>query len=804
MTSILQGDWSRAEFGSTVLTLALVITGLWSSKALAVDAVPPATPLTEIVIIGTTPVPGTSINIDKIPGNVQVLSASDIAREGSPSLTGALNSNLSSVSINDNLDDPFQPDILYRGFEASPVLGTPQGLAVYQNGVRINEAFGNTVNWDQFPDVAIDQVQLTSSSPLYGLNALGGAVSVTMKNGFTYQDGNVELSGGSFGKRSLVAQYGTKSGRFGFYLAGRTLDWSDWREFSNDRIRTLYTALSYRSGAAQFDLSYTRAHNQLNGLGSVPVQELAVSRSLVFTGPQANTNELDFFALNGTTRFSDTWSLQGVLYYRSYAQTVANGNTTNYEACSTSPGILCQPDGMTPLTNAAGQTLPDISTGGTTIIGENDFELIRAWGRGATLQLTTSDTLLGLANQVSVGAAIDYAATSFYTGAQLGVIDSQLLVLPSNLYVNTPENSPAAIANGDSVPVSVDSENRNLGAYFTDTLDVTPDLAVTASGRYNIAHINLSDQLGTNLTGNNRFVHFNPAIGATYKLRPTVTLYGGWSINTRTPTASEIECSDPLAPCLLPTNLAGDPPNLRQVVSHTVEVGLRRRLDETPAGEGQFNWNVSVFRTLLHDDIYGIATSVSQGFFQNIGDTRRQGFEAGANLRSAKFSAYANYSFVQATFRSPLVVPSPSNPYRDSLGNIQVLSGNRLPGIPEHRVKLGADYKVLPTWTIGATVNLVSNFYYVGDGSNQLAPIPGYVVVNLHSNYRPVAHLELFASVDNLCNREYATWGILSDPTGVGAPGIPPDGIVKGSGVDNRFQSPAAPLEVFGGFRVTL
>ena len=111
---------------------------------------------------------------------------------------------MSSVNINDDLDDPFQPDILYRGFEASPVLGTPQGLAVYQNGVRINEAFGDTVNWDLFPDIAINQVELVSSSPLYGLNALGGAISVTMKNGFTYQGGELEVSGGSFGQRSVV------------------------------------------------------------------------------------------------------------------------------------------------------------------------------------------------------------------------------------------------------------------------------------------------------------------------------------------------------------------------------------------------------------------------------------------------------------------------------------------------------------------------------------------------------------------------------------------------------------------------
>src|SRR6202167_1993170 len=157
--------------------------------------------LAQVVVIGTSPLPGTNIDIDKIPGNVQTLSAADLAKDGTPNLLGSMETQLSSVNINDTMADPYQPDLLIRGFEASPVLGTPQGLAVYQNGVRINEAFGDAVNWDFFPDVAIDRLDIVSSNPVYGLNALGGAVSVTMKNGFTYQGGDVEYGGGSFAQR---------------------------------------------------------------------------------------------------------------------------------------------------------------------------------------------------------------------------------------------------------------------------------------------------------------------------------------------------------------------------------------------------------------------------------------------------------------------------------------------------------------------------------------------------------------------------------------------------------------------------
>ncbi len=756
------------------------------------------------VVVTATPLPGTAIDIDKIPGDVQILTSSDLSRQGSPSLTGALNTSLGSVNINDDLDDPFQPDILYRGFEASPVLGTPEGLAVYQNGVRINEAFGNTVNWDLFPDAAIDQVELVSSSPLYGLNALGGAISVTMKNGFTYQGGEAELSGGSYGQHSAVVQFGANSGPFAVYVAARGLNWDGWRDFSDDRIRTLYTALSYHTERAVIDFGYTRAQNVLEGQGSAPLQELAVSRELTFTGPQNNVNDLNFFTLNGAFRLSNTWSLQGTLYYRDYAQSVANGNTTNYVACTNLSGVLCQPDGVTPLTNAAGQQLPDISDGGTVYIGENDYEFIQAWGRGGTLQITNNDPIWGLANQVSLGGTFDYATSTFFTAAQIGVIDAQLMVLPSDLIVDTPENSPGAIANGDPTPVSVVSVTQNLGGYLTDTLNVTPDLALTASGRYNLSHVDLVDQLGTSLNGTNRFVHFNPAIGATYEALPNLTLYGGWSTNTRTPTASEIECSNPLTPCLLPTNLAGDPPNLKQVIAQTTEAGVRGKLPEMPTPDGQVTYNLSVFRTVLHDDIYGISTSVSQGFFANIGDTRRQGIEAGLAYHGPNLFTYVNYSLVQATFRSAFLEPSPSNPFQNAAGNLQIEPGDVLPGIPEHRVKVGAEYKLIPAWKLGASVNYVSSVYYVGDESNQLAPIGGYAVVDLYSTYRPIPHLEFFASIDNLFNRKYATWGILSDPTGIGAPGVPVDGVTNGPGVNNRFLSPAAPLEAFAGIRLML
>ena len=765
-----------------------------------------AAPVAEnIVVVGTSPLPGTGIDIDKIPGNTQTLSAGDLAREGSPNLIGALTDQLGSLSINDNLDNPFQPDILYRGFEASPVLGTPQGLAVYQNGVRINEAFGDVVNWDLFPDIAIDRVDLISSNPVYGLNALGGAVVVNMKNGFNHEGGDIDLEGGSFGRRSTEFEYGVNNGMFGAYIAGHALDEDGWREFSPNSIRQLYADFSARTDRLTLDLSFTGANNRLFGESSTPIQELAVGRNLIFTTPQDNFNQLDFVTLNGGYQASDTLSFQGSAYYREYRQTVVNGNTTNYTACTAAPdlGSMCQGDGVTPLTNASGALIPDISQGGTVPIGENDFESIRTVTVGGSLQASETAPVFGLENHFTAGATFDHAATDFQSSSELGTINNLLKVSYSGFFVSTPEGMDFT-----ATPVSLGATDKYYSAYATDTLNVTPEIAVTASGRYNIAQIDLVDRLGADLSGQNRYSRFNPAIGATDKLTDNITAYFGYSEANRTPTASEIECSNPLQPCLLPSSLASDPSNLKQVVSHTYEGGVRGwfatpELAGLGLGAGRINWNASLYRTDLDDDIYGIATSVSTGFFQNIGGTRREGAELGLKYKEDRFSAFLQYSYVDATFQSALTLNSPSNPFQDANGDIHVRPGDQLPGIPENRVKFGADYRILDGWNVGGVLTYVGSQYYRGDESNQLAQIPDYVVVNLHSTYQVTQNVQLFVTLDNAFNAQYATFGVLGDPTGVGAPGIPPDGVTNGPGVDNRFLSPASPIAAYGGVRVS-
>jgi iron complex outermembrane receptor protein len=777
--------------------MACMSAAVWafSSVGLAQQAPQDTRVLEEIVVVGVTPVPGFAVDRDKIPGNIQTLRASDLNRSGAASMLGALDQQVSSVNFNDAAADPFQPDVLFRGFEASPVLGTPQGMAVYQNGARINEAFGDTVNWDLLPDIAIDRIDTLAATSVFGLNALGGAMTVTTKNGFTYQGFDATVSGGSFNQREAQAEYGFNDGPWGAYVAVNTLKEGGWRHFAQDRIRQYFFDLSLHTDVLTSDLSYSRGNNRLFGQGAAPVQSLALSTENVFTGPQNNIDNLDMMTLDTAYAFTPALALSNVVYFRNYRQTVANGDKSDYAACdpTVAPGLLC--DGDYVLTDTVGQNIPDITNGGATIIGQNDSEDIHSQTWGGSLQLSSTEKIREHGNAFAVGATVDTSTTNFLSGIELGVENSALTILPSSYVVATPEGVAST-----ATPVMLNANDKYYGVYLTDTFDVTIPLSITVTGRYNIAKVDLTDRNGDALSGNNRFTHFDPSAGVTYKLIPALTVYGSYAVNNRAPTPSELECANPAAPCLLPTNLASDPP-LQQVVSKTAEAGARGSWSDTSLGK--FGYDLSIYRSNSESDIYGIATTIASGFYQNIGSTRREGGDLDLTYQYHRVSAYLRYSYLKATFRSAFLEPSTANPFQDANGNVRVNVGDELPLIPKIRVKLGADVRVLPSWSVGGTWSYIGPSFYRGDEDNQNPQLPGYAVASLRTSYKIAKHVLVFANIQNLFDRRYSTFGILGDPTGVGAQGVPGSGMLGAADVDPQFQSPAMPRAYFAGIKIT-
>jgi len=775
-------DLARAWLAPVAAVLALA-----PGAGIAQTAAPPVETLPTVEVIGTSPLPGVGIDRDKLPANVQGPPPPDIAKQG-PAPLGSDLDRLGSVNINANQNNPFQPDIQYRGFEASPILGTPAGVAVYQNGIRLNEPFGDNVNWDLVPDFAINRLSVIPTNPVYGLNALGGALTMEMKNGFNFEGGEADIMGGSFGTRQFTLQYGKRVGNFAAYIGGNAYNDEGFRDFSPSQVRQLYADIGAEGDRGGLHVNLTGANNNIIGIGPTPIQLVDRDRDSVFTTPQKFHNTLLMPSLSGNYIASDTLSFQGLFYLRSATRKVFNGNTSDAQPC-TDPTLLCLGDDTTPLIDTSGAQVPSSVLGGG-IPGQNDNTDLTSLGLGGSLQSTYTAPLFGHDNHLVVGASIDHADVDFNSTNELGIIDpTTLLVTGTGVIIDQPDGSLA--------PIRLETTTSYYGLYASDTFDVTPKLAVTVGGRYNLALVHLSDKIGTALNGESRFARFNPSAGATYKILPALTGYFGYAEANRAPTAGEIGCSDPTRPCSLDNFLTSDPPGLKQVVAHTYEAGLRGRF-RTGAAEsaGRIEWNLGVFRTDLDDDILNIpSTIISSGFFQNVGNTRRQGIEAGIGYRDDKWNLSANYSLIDATFQSAITLSSPNNPFADAAGNIQVRPGNHLPGIPQHRLKLNADYRITDKWTLGANAILASDQYFFGDQSNQNPKLGGYYVVNLHSAYEITDDVELFALVQNLTDSKYATFGIFGDVTSAPLPGV-------AAPSDPRFVSVGAPLAAFGGLRV--
>ena len=289
--------------------------------------------LETVVVIGNAPLPGSGIDADKVAGEVQTLNVPDLTNaRHTDVLADAAAQQFSGVSLNDEQGSQYQPDFVYRGFEASPISGIAQGVAVYQNGVRMNESFGDTVNWDLIPQFAVRSLTLQSNDPVFGLNALGGAVSLDMKSGLDFDGIASQVSGGSFGNVTGDAEYGTKLGDgFALYLGvGGTHD-DGFRYRSPTTLRQGFGDLAYLSGALEVHLTASAGLNDIAAVGPTPVEMLAQNPKAVFTYPQSMHNQMQMAQLRGSYALNSNVTFSASGYYRHYEQHLVDGNTTDVD-----------------------------------------------------------------------------------------------------------------------------------------------------------------------------------------------------------------------------------------------------------------------------------------------------------------------------------------------------------------------------------------------------------------------------------------------------------------------------------------
>ena len=772
-------------------------TGLMCVSAVALAAgagsPQPVVELPTLDIFSTSPLSGTGVDVTKVPAAVTKVDSKQIERTEFPTPVKALSLNTPSIDTQTISGNDLQPDVFFRGFDASPVPGTPQGVAVYQNGVRINEAFGDTVNWDLIPSVAIKSMDVISNNPAFGLNALGGAISMTMKDGFNFHGTTLDVMGGSFGRAQGSLQWGKQVGPWASYIAVEGIHDSGYRQFGASDVRRIYGDIGYKGDQGEFHLQAGGASNVFGAAATTPFELLQQGWGNIYTSPQASGNQVGYVNATANVNVTPTWSLQANAHLRSLYQSTQDGNPTSTQPCDPAQGgaagFLCFNSPSAPANGLNGQQLANTFPAGATL-GEIDYTHTQTTSVGATLQATNTDKLLGHSNHFVIGASYDYGVTNFGASAQLGTIQPNFVVAGSGIFLG-PSGDP--VSDG---PVSLRDTNAYLGVYALDAFDVTNKLTVSVGGRYNVANLNLQDQIGSSLNGGGYYARFNPMVGATYKVTPQVTAYAGYSEANRAPTPLELGCADPVHPCILASFLISDP-TLQQVVAHTVEAGLRG--SHTLGPDSNLNWQLGVYRTDLSNDILNIPDPIQQGFgyFQNVGSTRRQGVEAHLDYRYDRFTISANYAYIDATFLNSLTLGS-NSPYADANGNVQVSPGNQIPGIPHHRLKLLASYDVTPKLTIGGDLTVVSSQYFAGDYSNQFQQLPAYWVADFNASYQLTKNVQLYAMAENIFDNRYYTYGTFFDT------GAVPNFANGGNPfTDPRSLAPARPKALYVGMRAT-
>lgn len=695
-------------------------------------------------------VPGIGVAAGQLPFGVQTQSAAAIRRQEPLNVSKFLANNLNGVTVNAAQNNPFQPDISFRGFTASPVLGTPQGLSVYVDGVRVNEPFGDVVNWDLIPQSAIETMSLVpGSNPIFGLNSLGGSLVVTTKSGADFPGTAAKVFGGSFGRYGIEAEGGGSRGAVDYFATANRVSSNGWAQHNASRVAQVFGKVGYTSPKTRITFSVTGAHNRLSGAQTLPLGMLN-DPAQSYTWPDYATHH--FAAFNATARhqLSGRAALAGNVYFRRLLSHELDSNTNDAFNIAV------------PVDAANSPGLNDVAD-----TAENAY--------GATAHLTLRQSGKTVNNRLVLGASADLGDTQF----------SQL-EQPARF---TPGRDTIGFA-PYVLQTRLTARNRYYGLYAYDTLGLGAGTSLTFAGRYNWARVHLLDRLGTALNGNHVFSRFNPAVGLNLAPWHGVHAYGSYSEGMRTPTPVELTCADPSAPCALPDNFLADPP-LKPVVSKTLEFGARGRIADN------WSWHAAVYRTNLRNNIEFISLNGAQGFFQNVPKTRHQGVELSARGHVGRLRLSAQYSYTDATFQSAFTEASPNNSSAAASGLIAVRPGDRVPGIPAQSFKLRLDYSVTNRLRVGTTVQAQTGQYARGDENNRdiHGQVPGYVVADLDATYRIRPRWHAFLQVNNLFDINYYSLGVLGSNDFTGGSFDP------NTGVSTQFRSVGAPIGVWVGIR---
>jgi outer membrane receptor protein involved in Fe transport len=746
---------------------------------------------------------------------------------------------MQSVSVTEMGGNPWQPEVTFRGYSASPLLGMPQGMSTYVDGVRVNEPFGDVTLWDKIPNFAIGGMQLVpGSNPMYGLNTLGGAIAIQTKSGRQAQGVGIEAEYGSWNRQRALVEYGgvSKDGSMDFYIGHQTTKEDGWRQFSPSHLNQTFAKTGWQSEKTKLDLSYIGTDNKLIGNGFTPEHMLSGDRDQIHTRPDWSNNYYHHLALNGSHWVNNDVMLSGNTYYRKSNRHTKNGDL--YESDMDhggtheiyGSGLTCA--GTEQLTSGGASFSPRRydecelkgSVLNTTHTKQDNY--------GLAGQITFNQDFMGKKNQFIVGTGFDYSLIRFKQnervnisdeseGTVSGSINGATIVPAETVFDSTRE---AILSGAGLLPqtqtTGLTGKQWTASLFATDTLSFNDKWHLNAGLRYNHTKVDNDDTLRgalspRTLTAVDDYKRLNPSIGITHTPTDRLSIFGTYSESSRAPTSIELGCSNPDYGCLLPSAMADDPP-LKQVVAKTYDFGTRGSLTD------EIKWNASIYHAMNHQDLQFIRAgdSTSRGYYSNVGRTQRQGLDLGLRGQHDSFRWNASYSYIRATFDSDFSLVNGSNSSAPDDGDnkniYEVRKGNRMPSIPAHQFKARLQYDVTPKWSVGTNLVYFSDQYVFGNENNQhqgntaaclnagslrnndaacgSGKIKDYTVVNLDSQYNFGGGWKAFAKAVNIFDHDYYVAGRLAE-TMFDASGSYNDEI------KSRGVIPGAPRAAWVGFR---
>ena len=703
-----------------------------------------------IDVYSSSPLPSIGLPKNMVPANIQTIKASELNAQSGVTIADYMVNNLQGVTVNEVGGNPFQLELNFRGYNATPISGNPQGLSVYIDGIRANQPFSNTVLWDLIPNFAISDMQVVAgSNPVYDLNTLGGSMSMQTKSGQNFKKNNLDVTAGSWARNSSVLEAGgvLEDSNMDYYVGYEHFTENGWRKFSPSHVNQLFGKLGFESEMSRFEVSYTGAHNLLIGNGLTPKDLLGAERDGIHTLEDETKNEYSQIALNMSHFFDEETMIAGNAYYKRSDQATFNGDLNDE---------FCDEDSHDESECTAAQQAQSASDAEN--LNEGVFNRTNTLQDvfGLNLQTTFDQDWLGRRNQIIVGTSAEYSQIKFkQTGQEVGTL------MASGFFGG---------ALGDiEQSTGLTGKTKTYGAFITNTHALNNRLNINTAVRYNHVQIDNRDTFNSigssaSLTGKNHFERFNPSIGITYQPNEILTAYSSYSESSRAPTSIELGCANPAQPCNLPTQMADDPP-LNQVVAKTLEGGVSGRVNKNTS------WNMSIYHATNNDDILFVYANASNGlgYFTNVAETTRKGIDVGFKTKFDKLALNVNYGFVMAQYGSNFTLVNEVNSSASS-DAIQVSDGDYLPNIPKHHLKIRADYEIKPGWNLGSTLTGFTSSYMMGNENQQhdssgglQAETPGYVIVNLDSQYNFNEGWDFHAKFINIFDQEYTTGGRLAE-----------------------------------------